>query len=138
MPFNCKTVFLPPATKLRQGNVFTPVCDSVHRGRGGALSGRGYLSRVSLSRWNGVSVQGGLCLMRGVVSVRETHWRCTVTCGRYASWWNTFLSYLNSEANYIWFSFIMLDVSSVKDLETEKLNMLILPLYPLLNNLHLF
>ena len=25
-------VFLPPATKLRQCNVFTPVCDSVHRG----------------------------------------------------------------------------------------------------------
>ena len=24
--------FLPPATKLRQGNVFTPVCHSVHRG----------------------------------------------------------------------------------------------------------
>ena len=23
---------LPPATKLRQGNVFTSVCDSVHRG----------------------------------------------------------------------------------------------------------
>ena len=26
--FSC----LPPATKLRQGNVFTPVCHSVHRG----------------------------------------------------------------------------------------------------------
>ena len=25
-------VLLPPATKLRQGNVFTPVCHSVHRG----------------------------------------------------------------------------------------------------------
>ena len=25
-------VFLPPATKLRQDNVFTPVCHSVHRG----------------------------------------------------------------------------------------------------------
>ena len=29
-----KDILLPPATKLRQGNVFTPVCDSVH---GGAL-----------------------------------------------------------------------------------------------------
>ena len=28
----CKVLFLPPATKLRQGNVFTPVCHSVHRG----------------------------------------------------------------------------------------------------------
>ena len=26
-----KNLFLPPATKLRQGNVFTPVCHSVHR-----------------------------------------------------------------------------------------------------------
>ena len=35
---NCKSSywlqvsFLPPATKLQQGNVFTPVCHSVHRG----------------------------------------------------------------------------------------------------------
>ena len=27
------SVFLPPATKLRQGNDFTPVCHSVYRGR---------------------------------------------------------------------------------------------------------
>ena len=27
-----KNVLLPPATKLRQGNVFTPVCHSVHGG----------------------------------------------------------------------------------------------------------
>ena len=33
-------ISLPPAMKLRQGNVFTPVCDSVNRG---------------------VSVLGGLC-----------------------------------------------------------------------------
>ena len=57
---------------LGQGNVFTPVCDSVHRGvsvpacttghmtggQGGLCSG-GSLSRGPLSR--GVSVQGGLC-----------------------------------------------------------------------------
>ena len=41
-------VFLPPATKLWQGNVFTPVCHSVH-GEGGSLS-RGSLSRGSRSR----------------------------------------------------------------------------------------
>ena len=46
-------VFLPPATKLRQSNVFTLVCHSVHRG-------------ISV---RGVSVQGGY--VRGV-SVRET------------------------------------------------------------------
>ena len=30
-------VYLPPATKLGQGNVFTGVCDSVHGGGGGSL-----------------------------------------------------------------------------------------------------
>ena len=30
----CKIVLLPSASWLRQGNVFTPVCDSVHRGGG--------------------------------------------------------------------------------------------------------
>ena len=41
---------LPPAMKLRQGKVFTPVCDSVH----GGVSVQGGLCP-------GVSVQGGLC-----------------------------------------------------------------------------
>ena len=77
---------------LWQGNAFTPVCNSVHRGRGlypgaGSFLSRGFvskgwsLSRWSLSRWvsvqrvsvqgifvQGISVQGGLC-QRGV-SVR--------------------------------------------------------------------
>ena len=51
---------LPPATKLQQGNVFTSVCDSVHRGvsiQEGSLS-----EGVSVQ---GVSVQGGPC-PRGV------------------------------------------------------------------------
>ena len=30
--------FYHPRTKLRQGNVFTPVCNSVHRGRGVCIS----------------------------------------------------------------------------------------------------
>ena len=47
------TVYLPPATKLRQGNVFTPVCDSVHR-RGVSVPActTGHMTR-------GVSVQYG-------------------------------------------------------------------------------
>ena len=45
-------------TKLREGNVFTRVCDSVHM-EGGLCPG-GSLSSESLSRE--VSVQGGLCL----------------------------------------------------------------------------
>ena len=28
----CSIKILPPTTKLRHGNVFTPVCHSVHRG----------------------------------------------------------------------------------------------------------
>ena len=68
-------IFLPPATKLRQGYVFTPVCQSFcSRGfsvpagvsvqgglcpgglcPGGSLSRRGSLSR-------GVTIEGGLCL----------------------------------------------------------------------------
>ena len=90
--------YLPPATKLRQGNVFTPVCDSVHRegglclgglcpGPGGslssggglcpgrALSGGGLCPGRSLSR-------GGLCL-GGSLSGRRPR-RCTVMHGRYA------------------------------------------------------
>ena len=30
-------MFYRPQTKLREGNVFTPVCDSVYRGRGGCI-----------------------------------------------------------------------------------------------------
>ena len=53
-------------TKLREGNVFTRVCDSIHR-EGGLCPGG-----VSV-QW--VSVQGGLCPGRslsGGLSVRET------------------------------------------------------------------
>ena len=71
-----------PQTKLREGNVFTPVCDPVHTG--------------------GVSVQGGLCsgvsvwglypggsLSRGgSLSGRPPR---TVKSGQYASYWNAFL-----------------------------------------------
>ena len=78
--------FLPPATKLWQGNVFTPVCDSVH-GEGGSLSRGGVLCpegglcpgglcpggvcpEVSMSRVSlcggGVSVQGEVLGLGGV------------------------------------------------------------------------
>ena len=65
-PF-CKPIF--KAQKRSKGNVFTPVCDSVHRGslsRGVSVQRRGVLSRVgSLSRGGSlpsrVSVQEGLC-----------------------------------------------------------------------------
>ena len=98
---------LPPATKLWQRNVFTPVCHSVHRGGlcpsmhhrshdqgvpvqgrdlcpGGSLSGSG-LGGVSVQ---GVSVQGGLCPGGLHLGDRDPH---TVTSGWYASYWNAFL-----------------------------------------------
>ena len=52
-----------PQTKLREGNVFTPVYDSVHKGV--SVQG-GFLSRGSLSRGGSLST-GGLCLGGGVV-----------------------------------------------------------------------
>ena len=54
--------YLSPATKLRQGNVFTPVCDSFHRGGlcpVGSLSKGVLCPGGSLSRE--VCVQVGLC-----------------------------------------------------------------------------
>ena len=103
------TRFLPPATKLGQGYVFTPVCDSVHRGvpgpggsvcSGGCLVRRGVCSwGVCLVRGGGVPGLGGLvpggCLGPGggsgpggclVKTSRDGH-----CCGRYASYWNAFL-----------------------------------------------
>ena len=109
---NEHNLLLPTATQLRKGNVFTPVCDSVH-GRGGLCSSMHHRSHdqgglcprggglctgesllggwESLSRgW--VSVHGGLCsggsLSKGV-SVRETP--LMVTSRWYASYWNAFL-----------------------------------------------
>ena len=80
-------IFTSCKRSLGQGSVFTPVCHSVHRGAlcpGGALSGG--------SVW-GVSVQGGSrsggSLTRGRPPDRDPP--CTVTSGRYASYWNAFL-----------------------------------------------
>ena len=79
-----KWLLLPLATKLREGNVFTPVCDSVHRGSlsWGDLFPGGVCLEGSLNRWvlctggwylsrggslsRRVSVQGGLCTEGGL------------------------------------------------------------------------
>ena len=50
-------IFLPPATKLRQGNVFTSVCQEF------CTTGEGFLSGGSLSR-DRVSVQKGVSVER--------------------------------------------------------------------------
>ena len=105
---------LPPANKVCEDYVFPGVCLSTGLG-GGSLSrgvsvweaglcpGRVSIQRVSLSR--SVSVQGvslqGESLSRGGVSVQSWGLRpwgslperppCTVSCGRYAPYWNAFL-----------------------------------------------
>ena len=111
--------FLPPATKLRQGNVFTPVCHSVlgwgisvpaciigQMTRGVSVQG-GICPGGSLSR--GISVREGLCpgglcpggslsrevsVQEGLCPERPPGQRSLprlVTCGWYASYWNAFL-----------------------------------------------
>ena len=67
--------FLPPATKLGQGYIFTGVCDSVYRGctcsQGGLLLG-------------GIPGPGGAW---------QRPPRDGYCCGWYASYWNAFLFY---------------------------------------------
>ena len=72
-------MLLPPAIKLRQGNVFTPVCNSVHGGG-------------SLSHDQGGLRLGGLC-PGGSLSGRPPRQSPlgTVMSGQYASYWNAFL-----------------------------------------------
>ena len=76
-------LFLPPATKLWEGNMFTPVCDSVHTGvsvqEGDLCLGKASLSRSGIlcsgggSLSLGVSVQG-VSLSREVLSMRLPNW----------------------------------------------------------------
>ena len=85
---------------LRQGNVFIPVCHSVHRGEVGFPAGiTGHITRGSASRGGlppggsasrGVCLQGGLHQGSGQTPTPE-HYRIRSTSGRYASYWNAFL-----------------------------------------------
>ena len=108
-------LFLPPATKLRQGNVLPSMCQEFcPRGRvsvpacttgqmtrrslcpGGSLSGRrrsvsrGSLSSGSLSR-EGLCPGGSLSSRASVRETPPTESPCTVMNGWYASYWNAFL-----------------------------------------------
>ena len=107
-------IFLPAATKLGQGNIFTPVCDSVNRwggvwsGPGGGWSARG--GRGWWSAWGGLQFSGG----RGLIQIfliqiffliqfffliffpQNFFWDAPPPLirslsGRYASYWNAFL-----------------------------------------------
>ena len=116
--------YLPPATKLRQGNVFTPVCHSVHR-RLSVSGPRGYLP--------------GGCLPRG--DLVDTPWadtpqadtprqtsppgqtphlaetpspaQCMLGYGQQSSYWNAFL--LNSNSTVSVFLFPGLTTESCPD-----------------------
>ena len=98
-------------TKLREGNVFTGVCDSVHRGGAGGAWSQGaapggeclVLVGVCSGRriaWSwGCLVRGGawsrgMCLVLGGVCSRVVPGGDppeSYCCGRYASYWNAFL-----------------------------------------------
>ena len=116
--------FYRPQTKLWEGNVFTPVCDSVHGGVSlsrvslcpgwvsvqGALYPWGLCPGGSLSRGvsvqgvsvQGVSVQGGLC-PGGLCPGGSLSWGIcqgdprTVKSRQYASYWNAFLFFIFPE-----------------------------------------
>ena len=72
-----------PQTKLREGYVFTGVCDSVHRW-GWVPGPRGCLIRGGCAWfWGGMWVWSGGCLVETLPD--------GYCCGRYQSHWNAFL-----------------------------------------------
>ena len=73
-------MFLPPATKLRQGNVFTPVCHSVHGGVCHPPGRHPHLGRHS----------PGQTPPRADTPC-AVHAGIRPTSGRYASYWNAIL-----------------------------------------------
>ena len=84
---------LPAATKLGQGNVFTGVCDSVHGGGvvvwswggGGLIPGGLQFFGGCLQFFGGSPIFGGLQIFGNPPPI----W---LMSGRYASYWNAFLS----------------------------------------------
>ena len=83
-------LFVPPATKLGQGNVFTGVCDSVNRG---VSSPGGCLLRGCLVRWGwcllprGGACSGGWCLFRGVSALGGVVSAPGGVCSWGGAWW---------------------------------------------------
>ena len=103
-----RTFYYRPQKKLREGNFFTGVCDSVHRGGclllGGACS-RGVWSRgvpapggLVWGVWSGGGACSGGSGLGGACSggsgpggVPGGDPPDSYCCGRYASYWNAFL-----------------------------------------------
>ena len=112
------TRLLPPATKLGQGYVFTGVCDSVHSGRSASV----HAGIPPRSRHPpGADTPMGADLappeqtphgirhpprsrhpptpLREQTPPRRGCWEIRSTRGRYASYWNAILSYLETPSN---------------------------------------
>ena len=70
-------------TKLREGNVFTPLCDSVHGGVRGKVGG-GMLIK------GGMHGKGGACMVKGGTCMQERR-PLKRAVRQYASYWNAFL-----------------------------------------------
>ena len=71
-------VFLPPATKLGQGYIFTGVCDSVHGGGGGGKRGWGACVVGGMHGGGGcVWLGGGMC---GRGHAWQGGWGACMTC----------------------------------------------------------
>ena len=70
--------FLPPATKVGQGYIFTGVCDSVHKGgRAWLPEGRAWLWGVCMVVRGCAWLPGGVCDCPGV---------CVVAGGKHGCW----------------------------------------------------
>ena len=99
--FWCKD-FLPPATKLTQGYIFTGVCDSVHGGACVVAGGHAWLPGGMCGCQGACVVAGGgVCMVAGGCTCLGGMHGCQGVCmeydeirsmsGRYASYWNAFL-----------------------------------------------
>ena len=95
--------FLPPATKLGQGYIFTGVCDSVHRGV--CLSAcwdtnppswhipplEADLLEQTPSPWEQTPPKGPDIPLEQTPPRHRACWEIRSTRGRYASYWNAIL-----------------------------------------------
>ena len=91
---NTVRMFLPPATKLGQGYIFTRVCDSVYEGGGACMTG-GHVWREACMAggcvwlggvWQGGAWQGGACMAGGM---HDTHIPHTHPPGQVIRLWHT-------------------------------------------------
>ena len=99
-PRNSVRYYYRPQRSCGQGNIFTPVCHSVHRGGSAPLPGRTPLPwRTPPARENPPPCQGELPLPARETPPppgpdpppREADCSIRSTSGRYASYWNAFL-----------------------------------------------